>query len=654
MANEGSTLQGRQPLSAVRAWSASHPVATAAVAYGLVALLAAGAAFAALFTQFALYDDEGTLLIALKAFAGGQVLYRDIYAAYGPFFFDVFGGFFALTGIAATNDAARLIASVVWIATSIGFGIAAQRLTGRLALGIAGMIVAFAALSVLASESMHPQVAIAPLLAAITLVVVAGPGRRIGLSGALAGGLLACLVLTKINVGGYAVVAAALAAVLAWEPLYRRRWLRWAAVLLLLALPFLIMYPDLREQWVRDLAALELFSLAAIAIAAHGAAPDPGEDSGALRRWMLAALAGGVAVAIAILGFLVLTGPSVSEAYDGIVTQGLKLRHVLITPLTAPGLAIDLGVLAVAGAGLGLWLRGERRSPETAWPGLLRVAAGVAIWFTVAGSPPLSLNPAGNFIALPMALAWVAAFAPAGLGEVPYRRFARLFLTLLAVCQTLQVYPVAGSQVRISSLAFVAVGAICLRDGIGQLSAWSERSGWGVARLRAVSTAGALTIAAVLGFHVVVSAGVGGLIEYGDRESLALPGARLLRPDPAIAEELTEVVDLIHEHRCTALIGFPNVDSLYLMSGVEPPKPNPPGAWPIVLPLDQEQRVVDQMRASPRPCVVRDDELANVSWLHNAVPDEGDPLIGYIFRDFETAKTIGEFEFQVPKRPERR
>ena len=83
----------------MRAWSAEHPTALAALAYGLVAIAAAVTAFFVLFNQFAFYDDEGTLLVAVQAFADGQALYRDIYAAYGPFFFDVFGGFFALTGI---------------------------------------------------------------------------------------------------------------------------------------------------------------------------------------------------------------------------------------------------------------------------------------------------------------------------------------------------------------------------------------------------------------------------------------------------------------------------------------------------------------------------------------------------------------------------
>ena len=55
------------------------------------------------------------------------------------------------------------------------------------------------------------------------------------------------------------------------------------------------------------------------------------------------------------------------------------------------------------------------------------------------------------------------------------------------------------------------------------------------------------------------------------------------------------------------------------------------------------------MKASPRPCAIRNDRLADTAWLHGTPPDESDPLIGYIFNDFETVATVGEFEFQLPK-----
>ena len=44
----------------------------------------------------------------------------------------------------------------------------------------------------------------------------------------------------------------------------------------------------------------------------------------------------------------------------------------------------------------------------------------------------------------------------------------------VAIAETLQVYPVAGSQVGIASASFVVVGALCLADGLTDLRAWSD------------------------------------------------------------------------------------------------------------------------------------------------------------------------------------
>ncbi len=114
------------------------------------------AAYFAIFTLFESYDDEGTLLLTLKAFVHGDALYRDIYTPYGPFYYELFGGLAALTGSSITTDASRITVVVVWILTSGLYGLAAQRLTGRLLLGAIGTIVAFATLGILIAEPMHP------------------------------------------------------------------------------------------------------------------------------------------------------------------------------------------------------------------------------------------------------------------------------------------------------------------------------------------------------------------------------------------------------------------------------------------------------------------------------------------------------------------
>lgn len=637
-----------QPLHRLRTALTAHPAATATGFYAIVALAAAVVAYVTIFAHFAPYDDEGTLLVTLRAFADGDTLYRDVYSPYGPFYYELFGGLFALTGWSVTTDASRLIVIVVWVAASLLYGVSVQRLTGRLLLGVTAMIVAFAVLGALASEPMHPHGLGVLLLGGLTLHLVSGPPRRLAVAGAATGVLLAALTLTKINLGALAIAALALTAVLTAEPLYRRRWLRWPVVAAFLALPAVLMARELREEWVRDLIALELLATAAILVVAWPARPGRGEDEAGLSRWLLAAAAGAALAAAVMLGSVMLTGPGPADLYDGIVEQGLRIGDVFTIPLESPPVAVDWGIAALAAAALTVWLRPADPEAPSVWPGLLRVVAGLVIWLTVARSAPVSLNPAGNQIALPLVLAWVAAIAPAGLREPPYRRFLRVLLPTLAVAETLQVYPVAGSQVGIASVTFVAVGGLCIGDGLVLLRAWGAARGReGLKRVETIAAVAIVALAGKFALDTIVRPGAAGLATYRSQPASSLPGAGRLRiPSPQV-DEYERLVELLRSHGCTTFVGYPNVNNLYLWSSIDPPKPSAPGAWVIVLDGERQQRVVEQMRASPRPCAIRNDALAG-GWLHDSPPPDT-PLVRYIFNEFEPVAAVGEFRLLLPK-----
>jgi hypothetical protein len=624
------------------------PATRAIALYALVAIAAAIAAYMAIFTQFARYDDEGTLLVTLKAFAHGSPLYRDVYSPYGPFYYELFGGLFALTGHAVTTDASRSVVIVLWVGTSLLIGLATQKLTGRLALGVAGMIVSFSVLYALIAEPMHPQGLCVLLLAAFTLLVVSGPTRRVGLAGAIAGALVAALILTKINLGAYLLAATALAAVLTVEPLYRRRWLRWPVILAFLAMPLVVMGRDLSADWVRSLLVIELAGASAVVIASWPARPWQGEDQAGLHRWLVAAAAGLVLAAAAIFAAIFATGSTPADVYDGMIGQALQVRDALIFPFTSPAAAIDWGVAAVAAATLTAWLRSGDGGRASIWPGLLRAVAGLAIWFTVARSAPFGLSPSANQDVLPLLLAWVAAVPPAGAPEAPYRRFVRVLLPAVAVAETLQVYPVAGAQIGIAAFAFVPVGALCLADALTSLRTWSaDRGGLTATRFKGAATVASIALAAMLALnHIVLPAATNAVI-YHHQTALPFAGAGLVRVPPAQAAEYEGVVGLIEKNRCTALIGYPNVDSIYLWSSLEPPKPSAPGTWITALEDKPQNRILRQLRASPRPCAIRSETLAN-NWLAGK-PRRETPLYHYIFDDLQPVADIGEFEFLLPQ-----
>ncbi len=629
---------------------ARSPEGTIAI-YAALAIAATVAAYFYLFTQFAEYDDEGTVLVTLKAFVAGEALYKDVYTPFGPFYYELFGGLFSLSGHAVTTDASRSIVMVIWVGASLLFGLAVQRLTERVALGVTAMLVAFSVLFVLSQEPMHAQVLAVGLLSVFTALVVRTDSRRIWMLGGICGALLAALVLTKINLGIYAVAAVFFAAALSVEPLYRRRWVRWPVVVAFLVLPFVVTRPDLSNVLVRNLALLELLAAISVAVATWSLRQDPTRDGEQERttRWLLGAAAGfGLAFAT-ILGVIFITGSGPADVYDGVVTQALRIRTVNAIQIGITNASIDWAIAAIAAAGLVSWLRSRGGPSSRLWSGVLRAAAGLAIWFSITETTPLSLGPApGNPDALAMVLAWVAVIPPAGAAESTQKRFIRALLPTLAVAEVLQTYPVAGSQMRIAAVMFVAVGGICLGDALVELRAWSAARGKAsLERLGVVASVAIVALGAKFALDGVVQPTISNAILYNEQEALPFPGATSLRLPAPETDTAARVVELLHQYRCTDFIGYPNMDSLYLWSQIDPPRPSAPSAWMLALDESEQRRILRQMRASPRPCAFRNEPIAE-GWLGNKSRPET-PLVRYIFNDFDVVETAGSFLFMLPK-----
>lgn len=613
-------------------------------------LVAAVAAYYSIFTNFASYDDEGTLLVTLKAFVHGDTLYRNIYSEYGPFYYELFGGLFAATGKAVTTDASRTIVIFVWVFSSLLFGIAAHRLTKSLALGLVAMGAAFSALYVLANEPMHPQGLCVLLFAAVALLLVLGPSRRAGWMGCACGALLGALVMTKVNLGAFAVAGIALAAVLTIPALGRRRWLVWLIVAAYLVLPLAVMARNLNEGWVRELIFIVTLAMASLVVSAWPRRPGPDDEDGTTLRWLVGAIAGLVVASIAILLAIILTGPSLSDVYDGVIVQAMRVRDVLITPLLFPGVGVDWAIGTFAVAVLVARLRPSAQEKSPLWAGLLRAGVGLTILLVVAHVTPIALSPTSqNPVVLPVLLAWVAAVAPVGVEETAYKRMVRIALPAMAIAEALQVYPVAGSQMGIASVTFVPVGALCLADAVTSLRAWDEGRDPAVAsRLGIIIGVVVVALAAQFTLDTMVRPAASNAIAYyRDREPLPFKGASALRLAPEEVDVYSGLVDLLHQHHCTSFVGYPNIDSLYLWSGIEAPPPEAPGAWMKALDAGEQERIVREMKATPRPCAVRSYTRAE-GWVRSSTPPDA-PLVNYIFDDFKPVAEVGDFQFLLPK-----
>jgi hypothetical protein len=200
----------------------------------------------------------------------------------------------------------------------------------------------------------------------------------------------------------------------------------------------------------------------------------------------------------------------------------------------------------------------------------------------------------------------------------------------------------------IAAVTYVAVGALCLGDALVSLRTWSATRGPRALRQFGVAvTIVAVALVAQLGLDKIARPALSKAAAYGDQPALPFDGATSVHLPAEEVETYAGLIDLLRRHRCTTFIGYPNINSLYIWSGIDPPPPNSPGAWMNAVDSEQQQRTVDAMRASPRPCAVRSDERADL-WLHGLPPPDA-PLVRYIFDEFATVDEVAEFDFMLPR-----
>src|SRR5258708_12976699 len=121
----------------------------ASIIAACTAIFAAATAFTAylgyllMFIGFTTYDDEGFMLISLRAYLSGQALYDKVVVQYGPFYYEFFGIFGAL-GVPFDNDSGRLVTLAVWVALSFLAGVSVFVFTQTLGPGPAPPLFTFA------------------------------------------------------------------------------------------------------------------------------------------------------------------------------------------------------------------------------------------------------------------------------------------------------------------------------------------------------------------------------------------------------------------------------------------------------------------------------------------------------------------------------
>ena len=166
-----------------RLFSRAFAVAAGVV---LVALLASPLAFHAFFTGLEDYDDEGYLLISLREYARGGVLYDEVYSQYGPAYFQLLTPVFRLGRLAFVPTHGRALGALVLLVTAIVCAVAIWRLSRSVLLALAGELLVVHALVPSRAEPLHPGALLALLLAGLVLAgtfLETGRGRAAAVVG---------------------------------------------------------------------------------------------------------------------------------------------------------------------------------------------------------------------------------------------------------------------------------------------------------------------------------------------------------------------------------------------------------------------------------------------------------------------------------------
>ena len=604
----------------------------------LVALAAAAGflAHAVLFGQFSVYDDEGYMLLALRAWRAGGGLYDRIETIYGPTTFQLVVAVFALLGLPLDNSGAREFVLGIWMTTTFLCGLYVFRVHRSLVAATVAAALVFPILHVLAKEPLHAGDAVVLLLSLIALASLRlgneEPGRG---TWPLLGALTAALALTKLNVGVFAVLAVCAT----WARYASRN--AWASAaraglsMLLVAFPYLLTRELSGRAWVTGFANLASGSLLPFALLLH--APSRGRPSSAanLRAFAL----GGLALGTVSFAICFATGTTAAGAWRCLVTDTLRFTDfstnlaVVLPP--AAELVVSLLLVPVAL----LLLGSRRRGAETALL-LLRVAACVGLLYA-------STAPVRHLAALPCL--WPFALPRReDRDDAPGERPAA-FLALLVALQALHAYPLPASQRGFFGFLLPVLAVVGLVDVGKEMRRRArertaeDRSGTWKVRLAAVACCALVALDPL--WHDIVAR----FVDYHRHEvELLLPGTRGLRlPERQVANYVW-LAENLRRHGDT-FVALPGRHSFYLWTEQEPPVPFYSAWWPVALDEPRQRALGEALLAHRDPCVLRAPGFVN-TWTRSGVLGES-VLARWIDERFVTVGRVASpgLELLIPK-----
>jgi hypothetical protein len=398
-----------------------------------------------------------------------------------------------------------------------------------------------------------------------------------------------------------------------------------AAVVVIL--PLALTFGLLGLDWVLEFALVVSFSGAAVAVACWARAPRTAPAPSFV--WLAI---GGVVVVAITLAVTLVGGTRPQDLVNGLVLVAFRLPQLYLWPVRIGPVHVLWAALSLAAAVAIFVVRVRAGSATVA--GSLRIAAGFLTWLSIL------LLPSSLFL-LALPLAWIATQGPGGEARDPTDTYARVLLPTLAVLESLQAYPVAGTQLSLAALMLVPVGAITFADGIRQLRAGDPQATRALRSLAAWAAPAAL-VASIAAFQLF---GFLGVAAFASGAPLGLPGAESVRVPAQRGADLRALVAAV-DKECKTFITYPGMTSFYIWTGQQAPVPLYAGVWMFVLDSAAQQTLVDQLTGRA-VCVVKDQSVIDFWSEGRPVPSR--PLVEFIDTGFVSVRSFGDYELLQPR-----
>jgi len=586
-----------------------------------LAVVATGiAAYAEMYSQFQYYDDEGDIMTSVKSILDGRPLYDETYAHYGPFYYLLARFAYTLTGVPVSHDVTRLATIALWLATAAVAAVLIYKLTASFAWALAAYLQTIVHCRSVCNEPGHPQAILILLSMSVPMIAaLLGPTGR---GAAVLGVAAACMLLTKINVGVYAIGALLIAflGLTGSGTLVQSSLL--AASTVAAALPFVLMRG---ADWALNYARIAAMAAAACCLTMARADVRNRLNASPLRIFIVSV----TVTAVVVLSLVLLSGTSVEGLVASVIVRPIRFPTVFSVPWRLPEYGVLMGEVSVGAAVIAAVLGPAQR----AWLG---VVLKIAFAMLMAGLM-ITRGPTGMVAAAP--LLWVTLLPPRRDLWRADDLFPRAVLCLSATAQLLIGYPVAGSQQYWATLLLIPAAIINLADASTILTSRL--------RLPVRRVAEAVALALIVWFYYPrfgMAQLDASLRKYHALTPLGLPGATRLRLEEPHVRVYRDIADTI-ERNCDTFISMPGFNSLYFWTRQDPPTGLNTGPWMTLFDGRLQQQVIDRLAGHKSACVIYN-RLVSEEWVQGR-DIEGGPLVQYIRTSFRTVRTIGDFEFMI-------